>query len=119
LREVTAEERWDLNLPLIERGVLDSPIGFELSFEELSAFASRIAQVIDGLFVGYVHPRRNSRRSDDDATILENAEMLVAAVDSSFWLVSAPAPVAERFEHRFQKVSEADSDVGLSTWGRE
>ncbi len=51
MREVTAEERRDLNLPLIERGVLDSPIGFELSFEELSAFASRVGQVIDGLFV--------------------------------------------------------------------
>jgi hypothetical protein len=84
-----------------------------VSFEELSAFAARVTQVIWGLFVGYARSAREPHKSDDDATLLKTAEMVVAAIDSSFWLVRAPDPVAARFEQRFQQVSEVGSAIGL------
>src|SRR5436305_2091262 len=89
LGEVIAEPRWDLNLPHIETSVVASPTGMHLTFEELEGFASRIRQVIDGLFVGCHRPNRLPRRGHSDDQILEHADMLVAAVDSTFWLVYA------------------------------
>lgn len=45
--------------------------------------------MIDALFVGCGSSDRFSLRGVADATILERADMLVAAIDSSFWLVGA------------------------------
>ena len=116
LGEVVAEERWDLNLPFVEQRVDASPKGFELSFADLSAFAERIRQVVDGLFVGCADPARLPRRTDDDATILERADMLVAATDGG-WLVSAPDELLFRYEARFEAVSElSPGSVELPGW---
>jgi hypothetical protein len=120
LHEATADERWDLSLPFVEQQVLGSPTGFKLSFEELTAFAERVHQVIDGLFVACEQPSQLPRRSDNDLTVLEKADMLVAAFDSSFWLVSAPDDVLDRYSKRFRQVTEEDpTSVPLSAWGRD
>jgi hypothetical protein len=120
LREVIADERWDLNLAFIEQRVIGSPTGMELSFEELCGFGERVSQVIDGLFVGCDPSARFPRRTDDDRAILENSNMLVAAIDSTFWLVSAADEVAARIERRFHAVTEEDpASAQLSTWGRD
>lgn len=120
LGDVIANERWDLDLPFVKQRVLDSPKGFELSFQDLTAFAARVRQVIDGLFVGCERSSRLPRRDDDDPTILQNTDMLVAALDSTFWLVSAPDNVLARYETRFDRVTEANpASIPLSTWGRD
>jgi hypothetical protein len=116
LGEVVADERWDLNLPFIEQRVDASPRGFELSFADLSAFSERVRQVVDGLFVGCADPARLPRRTDDDATILERADMLVAATHGG-WLVSADDELLFRYEARFEEVSELGAgSVELPGW---
>jgi hypothetical protein len=119
LGEVIAEERWDLNMDVVEYEVEASPDGFKTSFDDLEAFAQKVQQVIDGLFVGCSHPNLLPRRSDDDKAIMAASEMLVAAIDSSYWLVSAPDEVLARYQSRFGDVTEVDVDtLGLSTWPR-
>jgi len=86
------------------------------SFDELASFASRVRQAIDGLFVACHRPNRLPQRSSTDAAILERCDMLAAASDSSFWLVSAPEDVLSRYEAWFQDVETVDlQDVALST----
>jgi hypothetical protein len=119
LGEVIAEDRWDLNLPFLHSRVAGSPTGLELSFDDLAAFGSRVRQVIDGVFVGCRRPNALPLRSDDDVTVLGKADMLIAAIDSSFWLVSGADEVLSRVEVRFEKVTlEKSAEVQLSTWGR-
>jgi hypothetical protein len=74
LGEVIAEERWDLNTPVIEAAVTASPTGMQLSFDDLEAFAGRVRQVIDGLFVGCHRPNLLPRRDQTDAEILTRAD---------------------------------------------
>lgn len=120
LREVVPSEESDSDLALIQQRVLDSPSGLEMRFEELAAFSTGVRQVIDGLFVGCASSDHFPLRSDDDATILESADMLVAAIDSSFWLVGAPEDVLARVRQRFRAVSEVEAaSVELSDWGRD
>ena len=117
LGEVVADERWDLNLSYVEQRVDASPKGFELSFADLSAFAERVGQVVDGVFVGCADRERLPRRTDDDATILEQADMLVAAVEGDGWVISAPEELLSRYESRFEDLSEPRA-VELPGWGR-
>ena len=120
LGEVIYEERWDLNMPLIEQSVFGSPQGMPMEFQDLEAFANRTRQVIDGLFVGCTQSGLSPRRSDTDTRILERADMLAAAIDSSFWLVAAPEEVLGRVERHFMRVETVDVEaVGLSTWERK
>lgn len=75
-------------------------------------------QVIDGLFVACVDDARLPRRSDDDLAILRAADLVVAAFDSTFWLVSATDPVLKRVEHSFGVVTEEDpASTPLRAWG--
>jgi hypothetical protein len=120
LGEVLPGEGLDLPDPYTEPRVVDSPSGWALTFDELTAFAAWVGQVIDGIFVGCSSPRRLPSRSDSDAELLEQADMLVAAIDSSFWVLSAPDRVLSRVEQAFQRVSDlAAGSVQLSTWGRD
>jgi hypothetical protein len=109
--------RWKLDRDELDDRIYGSSTGFELSFAELSAFAEACDQVIDGLFVGCASSAQFPARSDDDAAILEAADMLVAAFDSSFWLVSADTAVVSRVEDAFHDVSDATPP--LSAWDRE
>jgi hypothetical protein len=107
-------------MPVIEASVTASPTGMQLSFDDLEAFARRVRQVIDGLFVGCHRPNLLPRRDQTDTEILSRADMLVAAIDSSFWLISAQDDVIGRYERRFECVETVDvTDVGLSTWERK
>jgi hypothetical protein len=119
LGEVIYEERWDLNMPVIEEAVAASSEGMQLSFDDLMMFGDRVQQVIDGLFVGCRRPER-PRRDQSDEEILARSDMLVAAVDSTFWLVAAPDEVLARYEPGFKGVETVEvTAVGLSTWGRK
>jgi hypothetical protein len=119
LGEVTAGDSKDLNLPLVEQQVLNSPKGLQLSFDDLTAFAGRVDQVIDGLFVACQWPERLPRRTDDDDAILRKADMLVAAIGSSFWLVGAPDAVLLRLAEFFEQVTDVSTDgAALTTIAR-
>ena len=107
--------RWKLDRDELDDRVLGSPTGFALSFADLASFAQACDQIIDGLFVACSSSARFPARTDDDATILGAADMLVAAFDSSFWLVSADTKVVSRVEDAFREVSPATPP--LSAWG--
>ena len=62
-----------------------------------------VRQVIDGVFVGCASSDSFPLRRADDATILEGADMLVAAIDSSLWLVGAPRPCWPAFGNAFER----------------
>ncbi len=117
LGEVIVDERWDLNLPLIKTSVERSPTGMRFSFEELEAFASRVRQVIDGLFAGCRRPNRLPRRSHSDREILDRADMLIAAIDSSFWLVSADEGGARTVRDGFTGLRPSTSTMSASRRG--
>ncbi len=120
LGEVMPGAGRDLPDPWREPRVDRSPTGWQLTFEELTAFAGWVGQVIDGVFVACDTSANLPSRTDTDHAILEQADMLVAAIDSSFWLLSAPETVLARAEQTFQHVSEVEpSTVSLSTWGRD
>jgi hypothetical protein len=109
--------RWRRSRDELDQRVFESPTGFELSFEDLVTFAQACDQIIDGLFVGCPSSARSPARTDDDASILEASDMLVAAVDSTFWLVSAETAVVARVESAFDDVTDASPP--LSAWERE
>ncbi len=117
LGEVVAGERWDLNLAFVEQRVDSSPRGFELSFADLAAFAERVQRVVDGLFVGCGDSSRLPLRTEDAATVVESADMLVAAAEHGHWLISAPDNLLARYESRYALVSEESPwTVELSGW---
>lgn len=101
--------------------VARSPRGWAgLNFSELVAFANGIRQVVDGLFVGIKPNAQPPTRADDDSTLLARSEVLVAAVDSSLWLVSAPDELLTRMTTSFAQVVPVDAEsISLSTWGRD
>ena len=109
--------RWRLDRDELDDRVFGAPTGFALSFADLASFAQACDQIIDGLFVACRSSAQFPARSDDDATILEAADMLVAAFDSSFWPVSADTTVVSRIEETFHEVTPATPP--LSSWGRE
>jgi hypothetical protein len=120
LGEVVPGEGWDRRVPFREPRVLESPRGWALTFAELVAFGEWTVQVIDGVFVACASPEDLPSRSDDDLTILERADMVVAAVDSTFWYVSAAEEVVDRAASAFHEFTEVDPGaVSLSTWGRD
>lgn len=113
------EGSWVYDLVWLERRVRASPTGFELTFTDLTAFAGATRQVIDGLFVGCSTSAPSPLRSDTDGRILEKADMVVAAFDSTFWLVGADDAVLARVEESFDEVAEQDSvRLRVSAWGR-
>jgi hypothetical protein len=119
LRETFAPDGSDLDVLGVQREVEASSTGLHLSFDDLARFAAGLQQVVDGLFVGCATAGVFPARTDPDAVILERAVMAVAAIDSSFWLVSGPEDVLDRLSAHFERVRERDpSDVTLSTWDR-
>jgi hypothetical protein len=119
LSEAFAPEGSDMNVLALEREVEASPTGLHLSFRELQRLADCLQQVVDGLFVGCANHASFPSRADSDMHIIERSSAVVAAFDSSFWLVSASGDVLDRLHRRFSQVSEMSvSAVRLSAWGR-
>jgi hypothetical protein len=119
LGEVVPGEGWDKRVPYREPRVLESSCGWTLTFAELVAFGEWSAQIIDGVFVASASLERLPSRGDHDATIIEQADMIVAAVDSSFWYVSASDEIIARAATSFREWSEVEpAAIRLSTRGR-
>jgi hypothetical protein len=119
LGEVVPGEGWDMRVPYREPRVLESSRGWLLTFAELVAFGEWAVQVIDGVFVACVSSEHLPSRSDDDAQVIEQTDMVVAAVDSSFWYVSASDEIIDRAARALKEWSEVERGaIRLSTWGR-
>ena len=118
LGDVVAEDDSGLNLLELEERVFASPTGLPLTFDELSEFAQSTRQVIDGLFVATVPGNDPPRRTDADATILAQSAVVVAAWDSTFWMVSVPDTWLDQIKHAFDDVHEEDiGTTPLRAWG--
>lgn len=118
LGDVVATEESGVDVLELERTVFSSPTGLSMSFRELWSFASNTGQVIDGLFVAYPEGAEPPQRTDDDRAVVGGSEMVVAAFDSTFWLVSAPDRVLSRVEESFRDVTEEDpGSTPLRAWG--
>jgi hypothetical protein len=116
--DIVVDDSTTLDVIALERDVLESSTGLQLSFEQLSRFADDTTQVIDGLFVGCIEAAPRPRRHDADTAILSEAAMVVAAFDSTVWLVSASEPVLARIMRDFNAVSEVDpASTPLRAWG--
>lgn len=115
---VVADDDSVLNVLELEERVLASPTGLPMSFTELSDFARESRQVIDGLFVATVPGNEPPRRTDADATIIGLSEVVVAAWDSTFWLVVAPDSWRDHIARAFYDVHEEDpGSTPLRAWG--
>jgi hypothetical protein len=112
MREVTSKDDAELDegdLLRLDREVMASPTGLQMSFSGLQHFANNVRQVIDGLFVGCADDGDFPPREASDLNIVEQAAMVVAAVDSTFWLAAGPEPVLERIGETFHEVTEVDA----------
>jgi hypothetical protein len=90
-----------------------------MRFGELQRLAARLQQVVDGLFVACVRSDEFPSRADSDAVIIERAQIVLAAFDSSYWLVNGPDPMLDRLLAGFDRAAEmAPTEVKLSAWDR-
>jgi hypothetical protein len=119
LREAFAPEGSEFDVLAVAEKVEQSVTGLHVTYDELLTMSARLEQVIDGLFIGRSDPHDFPSRAESDEVVLARAEVVLAAVDSSFWIVSASAGVLDRFRARFEKVTDEDpSRLSLSAWGR-
>jgi hypothetical protein len=119
LTEAFAPEGSDLDVLALQRKVEASATGLVLDFDDLLRLVSRLQQVIDGIFIGCRDADRLPTRYATDQALLDQADMVLAAVDSSFWVVAAPAEVVHRIRRTFSQVqTEKRDSVTLSTCAR-
>lgn len=118
LGDVVAADDSELNVLELEERVFASPTGLPLTFDELSEFARNTRQVIDGLFVATEPNAPPPERQAADAVILDQSAAVVAAWDSTFWMVSAPERWLEQIGQAFDDVHEEDmAATPLRAWG--
>ena len=108
--ELSADPRWDLNLPFIVEQIEQSRRGFTLSFEELEQFAARINQVVWGEFVAADYEGQLPTRAAVPAEVGRSALAGMLAFDSSFWFLGGPAELIERALKRFADTEEVAPD---------
>lgn len=94
--------------------VVDSPVGLELRFADLVDFAASRHQIVDGVFLGFTGPA--PRRDQSDADVIAAVEIVVAVIDSGFWVVGGPEAIMRRVSEAFAPVETvAPERVVLST----
>jgi hypothetical protein len=107
------------NLETVSNAPIAEPEGQWLSSRELTDFANAIAQTIDGTFIAY--PKEQGTRGVSEVGDLDEleiafptslAELMIVAVDSSYFEVYAKDPkVTELLRRRFKDVREKDPTV--------
>lgn len=108
------------NMETVSNAVpIAEPEGQWLSSRELTDFANAIAQTIDGTFIAY--PKEHGTRGVSEVGDLDEleiafptslAELMIVAVDSSYFEVYAKDPkVTELLRRRFTDVREKDPNV--------
>ena len=77
---------------------------------ELRELAGRLLQVIDGIVAGY----RDAPPARSDADLRGAAEVVIEAVDSTFWRIYARDPtVIERFRDHYPDMRDVVPEVGI------
>jgi hypothetical protein len=90
-----------------------------MSHNAMAGALIQLLQVVDGLFVGCAGADRFPSRTASDREIIAQSDIVVAAVDSTYWLLSGPDTVVDRAHARLVRVSDEDvATVTLSAWGR-
>ena len=77
LREAVPQEGHEADLDDVERRVSASPDGLRMSFRDLSDFAAKTRQMIDGLFVACADPAQMPKCDDHDAAILARSDVVL------------------------------------------
>jgi hypothetical protein len=72
-----------------------------MEWPELRALLNDVLQVIDGTFVASRDQDSIPTRAAVHEELVGRSEMVVTALDSSYWLVTAPDPVVNRLMDRF------------------
>jgi hypothetical protein len=85
-----------LNVYQLQADVERNPQGLVMEWSELRALLDDVLQVIDGTFVACRDRDSIPSRSTFHEELAGKADMVVSAIDSSFWLVTAPDHVVQR-----------------------
>lgn len=118
LGDVIAHDSSGLDIEELEERVSAYPTGLHVSLAELRGLAAETLQVIDALFVASADAETLPSRHDTDHQILRRADLVVAAFDSSFWLISGPEAVLDGIVAAFRDVDEVDAaSTPLRAWG--
>lgn len=89
----------------LERVSDSNPHGIALNWRELLILSDRITQTYDGVFVGCARGGALPRhRGDGEIEIPDSCELMLEAVDSTYWVVAATGPgaikaIQARFRH--------------------
>jgi hypothetical protein len=97
----TAKDESSLDVDRLRDDVEAEPRGLVLDWPELRALLDDVLQVIDGTFVACREQASIPPRSAVHEELVPRAQMVVTALDSSYWLVTAADQVAARLIERF------------------
>ena len=103
----------------LERQASESPHGLGLSSEQLQDLAASLMQVIDGVIVGY----RGRPPAHSDADLRTSAEVVLEAIDSTFWRVYAQDPVVTgQLRRAYSDVRDVEPETAVPpvhdwSWG--
>lgn len=98
---ITARDESSLDVDRLRDEVEAESRGLVMAWPELRALLNEVLQVIDGTFVACRDQESIPPRSAVHEELVGKAEMVVTALDSSYWLVTAPDPLVERLMGRF------------------
>jgi hypothetical protein len=98
---VTAKDESSLDVDRLRDDVEAEPRGLVMGWPELRALLNDVLQVIDGTFLASRDQDSIPTRAAVHEELVGRSEMVVTALDSSYWLVTAPDPVVNRLMDRF------------------
>ena len=105
-----------MDVVAMEREAAESFTGLHLSASQLREFAAGLFQLIDGIIVGY----RDSPPTRVDPDLRESAEVVIEAIDSTFWRVYArDRGITDGLQHHYDDVRDVKPEVALSAAHRE
>ena len=105
-------------LAALQDQVDSKPAGRRLSFRDLHALSRQFHQVPAGLFLAPAGERFPGR-SEPDSSMLDASALLIAALDSAFWLVAGPDTTLARVVAAYPNAARTPDPGPLSTWGRD
>jgi hypothetical protein len=97
----TAKDESSLDVDRLRDDVEAEPRGLVMDWPQLRALLDDVLQVIDGTFVACRNQESIPPRSAVHEELVPSAEIVVTAIDSSYWLVTAADQVATRLIERF------------------
>jgi hypothetical protein len=99
-----------LDMQAIQSEVDKSARGFCMEGRELRDVADRVAQVIDGVFAAYAQAPPSKASAD----LRESCEIVVEAIDSTYWrLYARDQEIIRRVQDVFEDVRVIDTEVPI------